>query len=308
MKFPAPTLTKPSLTTWQFTFNGFIWGNATPSAVLSVSGLGDTPTVRSSNPPRARDHGEWVGLDLYGGRTMTIDVWSRPNNTSLQNELLKLAAALEVGLSTEQPLWFRQPNLPLLCVMCRATKKTVPWDQDYGAAMVAKPVAQLHATSPYVFSAGRSVSVGLPNPTSGLKFPVTFPLTFGATSPNGVTVTNGGNSPVRPVLVISGPVTNPRVANASLPTTPTISLSNPFQGTYTVTAGDQVVIDTDVQSVQYYVGGVTNGSPASRESWIVPGTTWWDLKPGENLVQFLSSDSATSGATVEVQWADSYIL
>lgn len=310
MKFPSPTLTPPTLTPWQFSFNGQTFGNATPSAVLKVTGLGDNPHIRSATPTRARDHGQLVGLDLYGGRTFTITVWAKPNAVSLQTNLLKLAAALEVGLSTEQPLWFQQPNLPLLCVMCRARKKAVPWDVNYGAAMVAKPVAQFHATSPYVFGVGKSVTLGVPPPLPGMTFPATFPLSFGgAVTPAGVTATNNGNSSMRPVLVITGPVTSPYLSNESLPGAPTLAITNPLQTGYTVATGDQLVIDFDAQSVEYYVGGVASGTqPASRMSWVVPGSTWWYLKPGANLIHLVSEDSVAVTGTFEVQWADCYIL
>lgn len=311
MKFPSPSLTPPALGLWEFYYNGYTFGGNTPSGALSLTGFGDNPDIRSNDPNRARDHGQLVGLDLYGGRTVTVHLFSQSNGTSLQSTLLDLAAALEVGLQTEQPLWFQQPNMPLLCTMCRARKKTVPWDIDYGAAMIGKPVAQLHATDPRVYGVGQAVSVGLPNPTVGAKFPLTFPISFGSTPPNGVTVVNGGNTSMRPVLVISGPVTNPSVVNASLPGTPTMTFSNPLQSGYTVDAGDQLVVDLDAESIEYYVGGVASGSvPASRMSWWVPGSTWWHLTAGStgNLIQFLSADSAQVGGTCQIQWADAYIL
>jgi hypothetical protein len=134
-------------------------------------------------------------------------------------------------------------------------------------------------------------------------------LTFGTVAPSGVTVTNAGNTETRPVLVINGPVTNPSVSNASITGGPTLQFSNPNQTGYTVAAGDQLVIDTDTHSILYYVGGVSSGSaPASRGSWLVPGSTWWDLPPGANLIQFLSQDSAAVAGTVQIQWASAYQL
>ena len=310
MKFPSPSLTPPTLTTWQYSFNGYLFGSATASGILSVSGLGDNPDIRSSDPGKARDHGELVGLDLYGGRTFTVNLWSQAGtNTSVQTTLLQLAGALEVGLQTEQPMWFKVPNYPTLCVMCRPRKKTVPWDVTFGAAMIAKPVAMFHATSPYVYGPGKDATVGLPNPTSGMTFPALFPLTFGASTPNGVTVTNGGNSAVRPVLVISGPVTNPQISNASLTGNPSIKLTNPTQSGYTVQTGDQLVVDLTARTVLYYVGGVGSGTqPASRLSWVVSGSTWWSLRAGSNLVQLNSGDSVHVAGTCTVEWADTYIL
>ena len=309
-KFPNPNLTPPTLTNWQFSFQGYTFGAPPASAgVLRIEGLGDLPTIRAGDMVRARDHGELVGLDLYGGRDVTISFWAKPDGVSLQDTLLNLSAALQVGLSTEQPLWFQQPNLPLLACMCRCRKKAVPWDVTYAAANAAYPVAQFHATDPRLYTAGTSATVGLSNPTSGMHFPATFPLSFGATSPNGVTVTNSGNVSMNPVVVITGPVTNPTIQNATITGTPALTISNPTQSTYTVLTGDQLVIDLDAHTIQYFSGGVGSGTAgASRMSWLVPGSTWWSLQTGNNLIQFLSQDSVQVAGTAQIQWANAYIL
>jgi hypothetical protein len=308
MAFPSPSLTPPALTNWQFAYGGVTFGAATALGVLKVQGLGDVATIRTGDIARPRQHGELIGLDVYGGRDITVDMWAQSDGVSLQHALLSLAGPTVDGLTTEQPLWFQQPNLPLLAAMCRPRKRTVPWDSDFGAANVAKPVVRWHATDPRLYTAGQTVTVGLPTPTAGMTFPAVFPITFGSSTPNGVTVTNTGNTEMFPLLVITGPVTNPTVQNASIPGTPAITLSNPAQSGFTVLAGDQVVVDLDLQTVQYYAGGVAAGSPADRSSWIVPGSTWWDLPPGPNLIQFLSADSSSVGGTCQVQWASAYML
>ena len=310
MAFPSPSLTPPTLSDWQFSLSNVLLGAAQPLGILKVEGLGDLATIRSQDVPRARDHGELVGLDLYGGRDVTFSVWAKTDGTSLQDTLLNFAAATVVGLETEQPLWFQLPNYPLLCVMCRPRKRTTPWDVTYAASQIGMPVAQFHCTDPRVYATGQSVTVGLPNPTAGLSFPISFPISFGSTSPSGVTVTNAGNTEMRPVLVITGPVTNPTVQNASITGTPALTFSNPTQVSYTVLAGDQLVVDLgNPSSILYYTGGVDSGSaPASRAGWLVAGSTYWDLLPGANLIQFLSQDTASVAGTCSIQWASSYML
>ena len=308
-KFPSPSLTPPSLLNWQFSFQGYTFGASQPVGVLQIEGLGDVPTIRNGDMVRARDHGELVGLDLYGGRDVTIDFWAKTDGTSLQSALLSLSAALQVGLSTEQPLWFQQPNLPLLACMCRCRKKAVPWDVTYAAANVALPIAQFHATDPRLYTVGQTATVGLANPTSGMHFPATFPISFGSTGASGATVTNSGNVSMNPVVVITGPVTNPTVQNATISGTPALTISNPLQTSYTVLSGDQLVLDLDAHTIQYFSGGVNSGTAgASRMSWLVPGSTWWSLPPGNNLIQFLSQDSVQVAGTAQIQWASSYIL
>ena len=319
MSFPSPSLTPPTLANWQFSYNGALIGSAQPAGVLQVQGLGDLATIRSGDIARPRDHGELIGLDVFGGRDIQINVAAFTDATSLQDTLNAIANATPVGLTTEQPLWFNIPGYPApLAAMCRTRKRATPWDFNYSAAVFGQPVLSLHATDPRIYAAGQQVTVGLPNPTSGMTFPATFPLTFGSGGSGGVTVTNAGNTEMRPVLVITGPVTNPSVRNASIASVPTLKFSNPFQTTYTVLTGDQLVVDLDLHTVLYYTGGILSGSaPASRGAWLVSGSTWWDLLPasgpnsisgGNNTIQFLSQDSASVAGTCTVQWASAYQL
>lgn len=299
----------PVLQPWQMSYQGLTFGYGTPLRIQKVTGLGSLATIAHKDVQRPRDHGEIIGLDVYAGRDITIDLDAYNDGTSLASTLQSLAAVSGVGLTTEQPLWIQLPQMPLLAVMCRPRQRTIDMDFAYAAGLLAVPSLQFHATDPRVYTAASSATVGLSNPTSGLGFPVTFPASFGITSPNTVTVTNDGNTESRPVLVINGPVTNPSIANGSVAGTPSLVFANPAQTSYTVLAGDQLVVDLDYHTALYFSGGMSSGTAgASRRSWLVYGSTWWTLQPGANLVQFLSSDSSAVGGTVEVQWASAYQL
>ena len=309
MAFPSPTLTPPTLSNWQFSYQGLTFGSGQAIKVAKVEGLGDLAEIRDGDEARPRDHGQIIGLDLFGGRDVTFDLEAESSSGTVETTLLTLAQVTTPGLTTERPLWFQLPGLPLLAVMARPRKRTTPWDVGYQIGNVASVSVQFHCTDPRIYTAGASVTVGLPSPTAGMTFPAAFPLTFGATAASGVTVTNSGNVESRPVLVISGPVTNPSIQNASIPGSPTITLSNPNQTGYTVLAGDQLTVDLDTHAILYYTGGVTAGSPASRGSWLVAGSTWWDLLPNtDNLIQFNSRDSVSVAGTVAVQYASAYQL
>jgi hypothetical protein len=307
--FPTPAVVPPTLSAWQFQYAGLTFGHGQPIKIAQVTGIGDLAVIRTGDLSRSRDHGELIGLDLYGGRDISIDLEAEDAGSGVQATLLTLAAATVVGATTEQPLWFQVTGYPLLCVMCRPRKRTAPWDVGYQIGKVGVVSTQFHATDPRLYAATLTATVGLASPTTGATFPVTFPMTFGTVAPSGVTVTNAGNTETRPVLVITGPVTNPSVANSTITGAPTLQFSNPNQVGYTVNSGDQLVIDTDTHSILYYVGGVSSGSaPASRGGWLVSGSTWWDLPPGASLIQFLSQDSASVAGTVQIIWASAYQL
>jgi len=160
LAFPPTNLVPPSLSDYQWSYNNVTLGASTPLGVLQVTGLTDLPQIRSGDPNQPRANGQFIGLDLYGGRDITFNVFAKTDGVSLQDTLNLFAAATVVGLTTEQPLWFQLPNYPILCVMCRPRKRSTPIDKNY-EVNIAYPVAQFHATDPNIYAAPQTVSVGL---------------------------------------------------------------------------------------------------------------------------------------------------
>lgn len=305
MSFPGPSITPPGLQNWQYQFNGLTFGAGTSYGVTNVQGL-DLAPIRSGDAGRPLDQGELIGIDLLSGRDITFQMWvGADGENSLQTLLAQLSAATTVAGVTEQPLWVQLPNSPLLCAMVRPRKRTLTIDADYGAAGVATPAVMFHATDPRFYAPTQTGSVPLPTPVGGLSFPVSFPASFGAGSGAAVAAANSGNMEMRPQLVITGPVTNPWVQNASIAGTPRLTFSNPFQMGYTLNPGDTLTVDLDFQTITYLVSGTT--IPSNVPFWLVPGSTWWNLPPGQtSTIQWGSSDSAATGGSLEVIWAPAY--
>jgi hypothetical protein len=309
---PFPTTAAPSLSNWQVQFNGLTMGAGTPYGLVKIDGL-DLPKIRGGDLARPRDHGELAGLDLLGGRDVTITGDFVADGTSLQHagQALGTAFAPAPRGTTEVPLWFQEPGLPVLALMCRARKRSVPRDLSYSMGLAMSAVS-VHATDPRLYGAPQTATVGLGTPLGGMTFPAAFPLSFGGGTVAGViTANNGGNFEMRPLLTIAGPCTNPVVVNATAGWQ--LALSNPTQTGYTVLAGDTLVIDTDLHTVQYFVGGT--GTGAARRAWVVPGSTWpsavsgvGGLVPGNNTLQFTSGDSSAVAGTLTAQWASGYLI
>jgi hypothetical protein len=308
VSFPAPSLTPPALADYQWSLNGLAMGANTPFGVLTAEGF-DLAAIRSGDTPWPRDHGEAMGLDVYGGRDPLLDVWMKTDGVSLQQAQLELAAATTVRPNEEVPCWFQLPNLPLLCVMCRPRKRPVKIDSDYAAGNIAKPELSLHATDPRIYGAGQAETLTLATPKGGLPFPVGFPVTFSTTTPSTVVVENG-NTEMRPIAVFSGPLTNPTIENVSIASEPFLKLVNPEETGYTVLAGDQILLDLGTPHlIQYYTGGVSAGNePQDISGWLTTTSTWWDLLPGSNTVRFYTNDATNTGGTCEFQWAPAYML
>jgi len=307
MPIQPPTVTPPDLDVWQCAFNGWTFGAGTPWAITHMTGL-DLAQIRSGDKARALDEGQLIGLDLFGGRDIMIDLWVYSDGVSLQSALRTMAAATPVGLQVEVPFYIQLPDTPLLTCQARARKRSIPVDLNYGAAMVATPSLQLHATDPRFYAAPTTSSTtGLqPGGATGATFPLTFPVDFGGgTGPGELFLVNTGNFELRPLLVINGPVTNPAVTNGSLAGSPTVQFVNPAQSGYTLNSGESLLIDTDLQSVVLSTAPDTPTSPVA--DWLVAGSTWWDMPPGTNAITFSSDDSSQVAGNLEVWWAPTYV-
>ena len=306
-----PTAAPPTLADYQMSFAGLTLGPSTPYSLDGPQGL-DLPGVISGDVQRSREHGEHRGFDAMAGREITLPIDVVTDGTSLQSALRSLASAFNPSVMSEQPLWVKLPNLPVLGANCRTRKRSWPLDTAWAAGLASVAV-QVHASDPLLYGAAQSASIGLGTPGGGWTFPISFPWAMGGgTAVQVASCPNGGNFETRPVLTITGPVTSPMIYSAS---GWAIQIVNPSQGSgYTVAAGDTLVIDLGpARSVTYYVGG--SGVGASRKGWVVGGSIWPStqlgipgLAPGANSVAFTSQDASAVTGTLSVSWAPAYLI
>ena len=290
MPFPAPGAV-PTLTDYQFWYGGLAFGGIVVNAPYNLqkaAGL-DLPPVRGSDSPRPRDEGEFVGLHLFSGRDITMDLIVVADAVSLQHAADTLQAALVNptppgqgwNIGVEWPLYYQAPGGRTLVTMARLMK--LNWPLDYSRVLAGGFVAslQFHCTDPRWYLA----------PITGTDIPV------GGTA----VLNNSGTAEMRPTMYIHGPATNPAISNHSLTGTPTVTLTRPAGGT-TILSGDYVQVDMDLHDIVYVHAGL--GTSAS--SWVTTGSTWWLLPPGASTVGFAAS--GTSGVTsCQAQWSPAYL-
>ena len=197
MTFPPPPIIAPPLEDYEFFYNGLTFGDTTPWGVLKVEGL-DLAEIRSGDVNWSRDHGQAIGLDLYGGRDVIIDFWVKSDGTSVQHALAALAAASVVRPDEELPLWFKLPNLSPLCVMCRPRSRPMTIDSDYAAANIGKPTLTLHATDPRIYSVATDTPLVMNEPPA---------------TPTTVEIDNTGNTEMRPIVIFDGPIARPKIGS-----------------------------------------------------------------------------------------------
>ena len=310
MTFPDPSLTPPTLAPWQFSFGGYVFGDTCVFDPDVITGLGSMPAVVGTNLPRPREHGEFAGVKVMGGRDLLFSGDIVANDVGILSTLMALAT-VTVPVQAEAPLWFNLPGYGNLAVLCRPEKRDIPMDLAYSLG-VARASVQWHATDPRVYSPGITASVGLPAPLGGMTFPMTFPLTFGGGGSFGaITAVNAGDIEMRPTFTITGPCTNPVVQNTT--TGWYLAFSNPAQTGYTLNPGDTLAVDTDLRTVVYTSSGSSTG--AARRNWLVPGAIWPDevggiggIAPGSNSIEFSSGDSSSVSALLTLNWASAYLI
>lgn len=285
------------LSDYQLSFNSLVMGAGTDVQLVSIDGLRGDPAIRSGDVNKGRQDGAYAGLNFLGERifTVTLMVFA-PKLATVSVVLNAIAAALQpisdpsllLPFQYKDPTWSTPRQL-----LCRPTAVDLPIDTDYVFQKITVTV-QFTAPDPLVYDSVLSTAgpVGLPSPTAGLTFNVTFPASFGASTGGSLSVTNTGLYPTAPVFTITGPMTNPRL---------TMPNGQFFGLNLALGAGDVVVIDMGARTV------ILNGS-ASRANTVVTGSSWLAFLPGTQSVQVASSDSAAVAGTFAASWRNAWGL
>lgn len=110
--------------------------------------------------------------------------------------------------------------------------------------------------------------IPLPSTSGGLTFPITFPISFAATTTSGTAlVTNGGRADTGLILRVDGPAPNPRINLARGTDVQTL------RGNLTVEAGQWLTIDTAAKTVMLNDVASRRGLVAGVFPILAPGTS-----------------------------------
>jgi hypothetical protein len=279
---------------FQSSFNGLVWGPGTDIQLVKTTGLRGLPGVRGGDEAYPRQHGSLAGLDFLDERIFVTTLQVFAPTAPYETVLTAIAAAFQIITDPAKQLPY-QVQLPGWAeprqITCRPTAGGYPIDTEYqfGKAVIA---VEFTAADPLLYSSTlHTASSGLPSPTAGLPFPVTFPVTFGASTGGSMSVTNLGNFATAPVITIVGPVTNPRV---------TLTNTGAFMAC-TITLGS-----TDALVIDMAAGTITLNGTADRYNTIVTGSSWWAIPPGVSSIGVASTDSAQVAAIFTTTWRDAW--
>jgi hypothetical protein len=266
----------------QITHNGLTMGADTDYRFTRISGLIDTPGVRTSDEDRARRHGQLPGDDYAGGRSIQASIKVEAEHPS--DAWTLLSQALVIGLD-ETPMLVEMPGLAggrQVLLYARVRNQKLVIDHDYMAVGLGFVNVDWWCTDPRIYDAALT-SLATTMATlagTGRSYPRSYPLSYGgAVSAGLVTATNEGEFPAPWEATIVGPVGNPRIENVT--TGETVA----FTGS--LAAGEELVIGSDLRSV------LLDGT-ASRYSWLTRGSEWFDVQPGANEIRLAGTSGSGS--------------
>lgn len=285
----VPPGTEPD---WVGSYNGWNFGPGNGCWLSKATGLhDDLPEIRDFDAARSGDHGYFDGQDLYGRRTITLTVEiPAVDANSYYQQVMALNKATQLQ-RTAQWLTFSL-NGNSFGVLCKPRNRTNPRQSDL--ANYGQCVVQFVATDFRIYDASSYTAyAALPPPvTAGLSVPFDVPFHLpGSKVSNETTIQNSGTWISYPVLVITGPATNPRVSN--------LTTGEVLKFGFTLLPGDNLVVDMGLRRV------VLNGSAFRSEA---VDSQWWGLVPdgnGLNAIQF-QADSYDPAASLQIQYRSAW--
>jgi hypothetical protein len=250
----------------------------------------DSPEVRAELQDREADHGSWASPVYLGSRPITLKgTVEAPDRASLDGALDQLYAAAALT-DTTLTVWEATPKQ---ATVRRSGKVLTEYITDRTATWSVMVTAADPRRYDTVLQSG---TTGLPTTTGGLSFPVTFPITFSATTVSGqINAANAGSMDTRPVLTIAGPVVAP-VISALYPDGTVRQLAYSLD----LASGDVLVIDTDAHTV------ILNGS-VSRRRFMTVASGWPTIPAGASVIYQFQSGTYNASAMLTATWRSAWM-
>jgi hypothetical protein len=262
--------------------------------VRKVSGLG-SPTPRRDVVNLASRHGAEDLTKYYEGRVISLSGdLSEATDAETWAEFDELKSSLQLG--TDHVLRFNRLGVDEDDQLVEVTVAS-PVDDDWEDAKhpVLKWGVTLFAADPRIYEALLRVASYDPAAAlagGGLALPLTFPLTFAATTTSVLEILTGGNTSTPPVLTLRGPAQYPTFDNDTTDKTITTN----------AVLGVADTLSIDVEKRQVTLNGELQ--PSLIE---VAETEWWELVRGTNQLRVRGTGMSLGETLFTVQYRNARI-
>jgi len=258
-------------------YQGITFGDDTYTLKQGISGI-EKPPIRTSSGDWSGKDGGYVSAQLYSNRIITWGGNVIGNSCENHQDLRQALNSLPIRTLVPMTITTYDGRVFTIPVSIIDLKSDITWDvqSDYQITVLAP--------DPFFVLGGgawNEVEVDKIVP-GGYNTPYSLPVQWQVgTTPT--TVTNSGDVTVYPQLVISGEVTNPIITNTTSGQYTQMNIST--------APGDELIIDLNARTVTLNGGSVINK--------LVIGSTWWGLQPGNSVISFEATGSATF---VKIRW------
>jgi tail protein len=281
---------------YQYEYNGLLLGAGTLYQAIRVSGLIGYPALRSGTVDRFGNHGGSGGRHYMPHREFVLNfdyaVETDEEFAAARSELMT-AFRPRVMPDDELPFVFWHPGAPdKMYIKARPVDFNAEVNRRF-ALKYPEHAVRFEATDPLHYGITEySTSLGLQIDLTGLDLPMVFPLNFGPSSSDTVTLTNNGTAPATWKCNITGLVAGPRLEKVD--TGEVLNFPN-----LTVQLGEYLLIDEFNRQV--LLNGVS-----SRRGDMTSASKWFKLDPGETTTIRYANNGAASSSTATFYWHYAY--
>lgn len=281
-----------TLANYQFQFGSYIFGGANSvTQIDEVDGLESLPEIRNQDDNRGYNDGMFTGRDFLGGRQIiiTMKTFGGNGNSAQQNFRLLQDAMLPQQQGTT-PLYFQlsaTDGLKVINARVRARQTLIDPDYTYG---YIRSQYTLFAPDPRYYSSPSVTTSLLPSVALGRTYNRTYDLVYGGGSA-GATIVNDGTVTTYPIISISGPITDPTIANQST-------------GQYITV--NTVLSVTDVLIIDLYEKTITLNGSAAR-NLLAGNSQWFGCDPGNTVISFTGSGTIIGTTVASITYRSAFV-
>ena len=242
--------------------------------VTKVLGFGNAP-LRTTEREREGMDGGFIDALYESMRVITIE----GNIYNATEAFLDTLKANYAPSAASQPFYFYLPVVGERIVYAKSYGIHLDYDNQRSLGIIPFQII-LKAEDPSIYGQLQSGSAIIGGSSTGFGFNLGFNIGFGGSSgTNGtIAINNTGNRDADATFTITGPVTNPAIAND--------------------TTGKRITFNIVLGAIDYLTINLRNktvtlNGTANRRGTMLGTSTWFLLVPGVNSIRFLGTAGGT---------------
>ena len=262
-------------------------GNAAPYYLEILDGVGEVPINIESQKSPYQDGSTYID-SVFGDRSISIEgmIITRDSSSFAKEARRKMQRVLNPKLG-EVVIKYEDKEIKGVV----ENTPVFPSGRGNKGAYYQKYLITLLCHQPFwldSFTESKEIVAWI----GGMTFPLILPTTFALKGPKTVNIVNQSDVGVPVRIEFKGPATNPRVTNKTT--------DQYIQVNRGLALGDLLVITTDFGAKRVEINS------ENVFNWIDLGSHFWQLQPGDNIVEY-SSDDPVEPVAVTISYRNRYV-